>query len=275
MHTFAIDIPDNFNNLISIKTHALLLEAAALFRKLIEDMEKSDGAALDNQLHIEVAVSDDDVQLNLSTDESYTLTVETKSMTTTAYIFASTFFGARHGLETLSQLILWDDSINHMIVVDTVNIADSPAFAHRGIVLDTSRSYIELPLLRRMLDAMAYSKLNVFHWHITDTQSFPFVSNREPLLAMYGAYSADQTYRPQDIRQLVDYATVRGIKIVPEFDAPAHVGSGWEWGERYGLGPLALCINKQPWSDYCAEPPCGQLNPINDNIYQVLGNSIQ
>lgn len=234
-------------------------------------MEKSDDGVLDHQLLVEIAVSDDDVELSLSTDESYTLAVKTLATTTTAYIFARTFFGARHGLETLSQLILWDSRISNMIVVDTVNIVDAPVFAHRGIVVDTSRSYIELPLLRRMLDAMAYSKLNVFHWHITDTQSFPFESSREPLLAMYGAYSADQIYRPQEIRQLVDYATVRGIKIVPELDAPAHVGSGWEWGERNGMGPLALCINKQPWSDYCSEPPCGQLNPINDNVYQVLG----
>ena len=119
---------------------------------------------------------------------------------------------------------------------------------------------------------MSYDKLNVFHWHLTDTQSFPFVSNREPRMAMYGAYSSSKVYRPEDIRDIVHYATVRGVKVVPEFDAPAHVGSGWEWGPTYGLGHLVLCLNKQPWGDYCDEPPCGQLNPVNDNIYPILNN---
>ena len=119
---------------------------------------------------------------------------------------------------------------------------------------------------------MSYNKLNTFHWHLTDTQSFPFISSREPRLALYGAYSPGQVYRPEDIRDIVHYATVRGVKVVPEFDAPAHVGSGWEWGETNGMGQLALCINKQPWADYCDEPPCGQLNPVNENIYPILGN---
>lgn len=79
-------------------------------------------------------------------------------------------------------------------------------------------------------------------------------------------------YRPEDVAEIVRYAMVRGIKVVPEFDAPAHVGSGWEWGERYGLGKLALCVNQEPWQDYCVEPPCGQLNPINPNVYKILSN---
>ena len=119
---------------------------------------------------------------------------------------------------------------------------------------------------------MSHNKLNVFHWHLTDTHSFPFVSKREPMLTMYGAYSPSHIYRPEDIIDIVHFATVRGVKVIPEFDAPAHVGSGWEWGPSRGLGDLALCINKEPWTKYCVEPPCGQLNPVNDNIYPILGN---
>ena len=92
------------------------------------------------------------------------------------------------------------------------------------------------------------------------------------MLTMYGAYSPSHIYRPEDIIDIVHFATVRGVKVIPEFDAPAHVGSGWEWGPSRGLGDLALCINKEPWTKYCVEPPCGQLNPVNDNIYPILGN---
>jgi len=119
---------------------------------------------------------------------------------------------------------------------------------------------------------MAYNKLNVFHWHLTDAHSFPFVSEREPLMAAYGTYSAGQMYRPDDIRRIVHHATVRGVKVVPELDAPAHVGSGWEWGESRGLGQLVLCAREEAWAEYCGSPPCGFLNPINENVYRVLGN---
>ncbi|EFX61848.1 hypothetical protein DAPPUDRAFT_337961, partial [Daphnia pulex] len=225
------------------------------------------------------------VRLAMETQESYNLHVKTifataatpasPRSTTSVSITATTFFGARHAIETLSQIMAWDKTLESMIMLTDANISDSPAFVHRGLIIDTSRNFVSVPVIKKIIDGMSYDKLNVFHWHLTDSQSFPFVSTREPRLALYGAYSSDQVYQPEDIKELVHYATVRGVKIVPEFDAPGHVGSGWEWGERAGMGQLALCLNIEPWHDYCAEPPCGILNPINDNIYSVLSNIYQ
>lgn len=50
-------------------------------------------------------------------------------------------------------------------------------------------------------------------------------------------------YTPENITDLVNYATVRGVKVIPELDAPAHCGNGWQFGDEDGLGSLALCIN--------------------------------
>lgn len=61
-------------------------------------------------------------------------------------------------------------------------IRDRPAYPHRGLMLDTARNFIPVPDILRTIDAMASSKLNVFHWHITDTQSFPMESPRVPQL---------------------------------------------------------------------------------------------
>jgi hexosaminidase len=237
------------------------------------------------QINIVVSITSGEARLGMETSESYNLYVSTKfatvaapnspSSTTTVTITAQTFFGARHAIETLSQIMAWDDSLESMIMLTAANISDSPAFVHRGLLIDTSRNFVAVPVIKKIIDAMSYDKLNVFHWHLTDTHSFPFVSTREPRLALYGAYSPSKVYRPEDIKELVHYATVRGVKIVPEFDAPAHVGSGWEWGERAGMGQLALCVNKEPWPTYCVEPPCGILNPVNDNIYSVLSNIYQ
>lgn len=48
------------------------------------------------------------------------------------------------------------------------------------------------------------------------------------------------------------------------------IGNGWNWGPKYGLGDLAVCVNQQPWRSYCIQPPCGQLNPANHLLFGVL-----
>jgi len=91
-----------------------------------------------------------------------------------------------------------------------------------------------------------------------------------PKMTYYGAYSAEEIYTQDDVQDLVFYGIIRGVRVLPELDAPAHAGNGWNWGSDVGQGNLAVCINAEPWTTYCIEPPCGQLNPINDNLYSVL-----
>ncbi|MCE2155641.1 family 20 glycosylhydrolase, partial [Streptococcus thermophilus] len=120
------------------------------------------------------------------------------------------------------------------------------------------------------------NKMNAFHWHITDSASFPFYSNRQPQMAYYGAYSPRKVYHPQDISEIVHYGRLRGIMVIPELDAPAHTNAGWTWGEKEGKGKLVLCTNNEkqadlPWFELSKEPPSGQLNPVNPEVYSVLG----
>jgi N-acetyl-beta-hexosaminidase len=91
-------------------------------------------------------------------------------------------------------------------------------------MLDTSRHYFSVESIKRTLVAMSHSKLNRFHWHLTDSQSFPFVSKYYPELAKYGAYSSNEVYTRDDMRDIANFAQVRGIQILPEIDAPAHAG---------------------------------------------------
>ena len=63
---------------------------------------------------------------------------------------------------------------------------------------------------------------------------------------------------------------IRGVRVLPELDAPAHSGNGYQWGEEEGLGKLAVCVNRDPWEKYCVEPPCGQMNLANPNLYDVV-----
>ncbi|KAK8384207.1 hypothetical protein O3P69_009152 [Scylla paramamosain] len=209
--------------------------------------------------------------LSPHTREAYTLSITTQELTTRPVIFATDFFGARHALETLSQLVVSDEDTGLLKVVKTAAVTDAPAFAYRGLLVDTSRNFVTVAALRRTVDAMAASKLNTLHWHITDSHSFPLALHSLPNMAYYGAYSARQVYTPAQVRDLVQYARVRGVRVLPELDAPAHVGNGWQWAEKEGLGRLAVCVNQEPWQQYCEEPPCGQLNPSLNATYSLLG----
>uniref|UniRef100_A0A182NN29 beta-N-acetylhexosaminidase n=1 Tax=Anopheles dirus TaxID=7168 RepID=A0A182NN29_9DIPT len=227
-------------------------------------------------LLIKLDVTSTSTDLNWSTDESYKLTVSLEHADTpVAMIQANTVFGARHGCETLLQLFaVVNDNLNSanasLHILSRAVIVDRPIYAHRGLLLDTARNFIPLKSLKRHLEAMAASKMNVFHWHMTDTQSFPLQLDRVPEMVSYGAYDTDAVYSPKDVKEIVKYAKSRGIRVIIEIDAPAHAGNGWQWGPSKGLGDLGVCINKQPWRNFCIEPPCGQLNPANPNLYDVL-----
>ncbi|KAF9801356.1 hypothetical protein SFRURICE_002996, partial [Spodoptera frugiperda] len=203
-------------------------------------------------------------EFSLDMDESYSLRIEVTSDTINATIKGGTFFGVRHGLETLSQLVVYDDIRNQMLIVRDVSISDKPVYPYRGILLDTARNFYTIDAIKATIDAMAAVKLNTFHWHITDSQSFPFEMSKRPELTRLGAYSPFKVYTKNDIAEVVEYALVRGVRVLPEFDAPAHVGEGWE-----DTG-LTVCFKASPWRHYCVEPPCGQLNPTREELYEYL-----
>lgn len=257
---------------------SLLEQAYNIFKSNIQALIGDDQEAWSikadiNKFIIKVLVSSATHKtLNLNTDESYNLTVYPMDGDLVATIRSKSYFGARHGLETLSQLI-WSDDTSDGVILKTLKgatIQDAPVFPYRGLMLDTARQFFSVDSLKRVLIGMSACKLNVFHWHLTDSQSFPFDSPRRPQMAKYGASSPEMVYTAEDVKDVVEFARVRGIRVIMEIDTPAHAGNGWNWGPEHGLGKLALCVNQQPWSLYCGEPPCGQLNPDNPNIYLVL-----
>ncbi|CAB3360961.1 Hypothetical predicted protein [Cloeon dipterum] len=228
-------------------------------------------------LEVKITVEDPTIgHLEWGTDESYSLKMDsgtTEGGAVTAEIRAATVFGARHGLETLAQLMTkgGSDSGFFYLLSGAEIVNDKPAFTHRGISLDTARHFISLPAIKRTLDVMGRCKLNVLHLHLTDSHSFPLVSKAVPELSTWGAYSDAETYTLEQLAELSAYAMARGVRLIPELDAPAHAGQGWQWGPEKGMGELAVCVGQQPWRQLCIQPPCGQLNPANQNVYAILG----
>ena len=198
---------------------------------------------------LEVFVASADEALALATSERYSLSVRGDGGG--ARLEADTVFGAMRGLETFSQLVGFD-AASGLFLARVAEVADAPRFAHRGALVDTSRHFEPVAALRAFLDAMAYNKLNVLHWHVVDDESFPFFSQTFPNLTAAGAYNAPATthvYSRADVAGLVAYAKARGIRVVAEFDASRSC--------RRRLLPVAYgrAAVSMPWRKLTSPPP--------------------
>ena len=72
----------------------------------------------------------------------------------------------------------------------------------------------------RTIRAMSYNKLNVFHWYIADSRSFPIVLPSEPELAKKGSYGPKMQYSPSDVQAIVEYGMQYGVRVMPEINVP-------------------------------------------------------
>lgn len=147
------------------------------------------------------------------------------------------------------MLVVTDDTL---LRINTTAISDAPRFSHRGLLLDTSRHYMTPFTINQVLDGMSYNKLNVFHWHIVDDQSFPFQSAAYPELSAQGAYHPSMVYTPADVQKVIEDARLRGIRVMVEIDTPGHTRS---WGISH---PEILTA--------CQGDLLGKYGPLNPTI---------
>ncbi|KAG5323132.1 HEXB hexosaminidase, partial [Acromyrmex heyeri] len=194
-------------------------------------------------------------------NESYKLEINKTS--SVAVLWAESEWGILRGLETFSQLLA-PSGDGPSLKVKCQTILDEPKLPHRGLLLDTSRHYLPLSDILLTLDAMSYNKLNVLHWHIVDDNSFPYQSTRYPDLSAKGAYHHLMIYTPNDVQKVVNYARLRGIRVMSEFDTPGHTRS---WGVAYPE-LLTTCY------DSTGKPNgiLGPMDPTNPKVYEFVQN---
>ncbi|EJD50624.1 N-acetylhexosaminidase [Auricularia subglabra TFB-10046 SS5] len=189
--------------------------------------------------------------------ESYNLTVPADG--SDASLVAPTSLGLLRGLTTFEQLWYTLDADTYAVQTPLA-IADAPAFPYRGFMLDTARNFFPVADIKRTLDAMSWVKMNVFHWHAVDSQSFPLVIEGFEELADKGAYSPSRKYSVADVQDVVSYATARGVDVIMEIDSPGHMSV-----IAKSHPTMMACVESQPWSSFAAEPPSGQLRLASDD----------
>lgn len=191
----------------------------------------------------------------LGDDESYSLKISDRQ----AKLTAPTTVGAMRGLETLLQLLEADKDGFYF---PAVSISDRPRFAWRGLMIDSARHYEPMEVLKRNLDAMAAVKLNVLHWHLTEDQGFRVESKKLPELHQTG--SDGLFYTQDEVREIINYAAARGIRVMPEFDMPGHATSWLVSHLEIASAPGPYKIERQPG---IFDPT---LDPTNEKTYKLL-----
>ncbi len=174
--------------------------------------------------------------------ESYQMLVSPDSISITA----ATEQGVLYALQTLRQMMRMDATpdardIKRTWQVPAVKIADQPAFSYRGLHLDVSRHMMPVDFIKKYIDLLAFYKMNRFHWHLTDDQGWRIEIKKYPRLQDIAAWR-DQTlvghyreepdvydrrryggyYTQLQVKEIVAYATERGVMVIPEIEMPGH-----------------------------------------------------
>ena len=154
-------------------------------------------------------------------------------------IFAENAAGFFYGTQTLRQLL--DDSAielaglridepdQYRLSLPACSISNQPAFAWRGLLLDASRHFWTPDQVKRVIDQLAYHKMNVLHWHLTDDQVWRLAIASRPELAEKASWRIEPDgsryggfYTAQQVQDIVAYAAERHVMVVPEIEMPGH-----------------------------------------------------
>ena len=242
------------------------------------------------KIHLCLVLPDDN-------DESYELVSDKKGVRITAHSYR----GIINGIATLRQLL--PPVVKVQYDVPAVTIKDSPNFHWRGLMLDPVRHFFSVEETKRLLDEMALYKLNKFHWHLSDNEGFRMEVKAYPGLTsdtvawrrfnshdrqcldraskennpsmlipwkffkevpgygeLYGGY-----YSQNEIRDVVQYAAVRGIDIIPEIDMPGHNGAAcycYKWLSCTQNGVEPLCLGRNSTIEFAEK--------VYDEVFQLF-----
>lgn len=176
--------------------------------------------------------------------EGYRLQVKPSGIVLTAQAPAGIFYGVQTLLQMLPPEIKGKEVLpgNKKWMIPCADITDRPRFGWRGVMLDVSRHWFTKEEVKKLIDEIAEYKLNVFHWHLTDDQGWRIEIKSLPKLTEIGAWRAPRVgqwwhrerqqpgekatyggfYTQEDIKEVLEYAAQRYVRVIPEIDVPGH-----------------------------------------------------
>ncbi len=199
-------------------------------------------------------------------NEGYTLTTNPDNI----IIEANELNGLFYGIQTLRQLLPVEIESKKEVEsvewkVPCVEINDKPEFVWRGLNLDCCRHFMGKDFIKRYIDLLAYHKMNVLHWHLTEDQAWRIEIKKYPELTIKGAWRTYDDgsvyggfYSQDDIKEIVKYAASRFVTVVPEIEMPGHstaaiscypeiscTGGPFEVGTLWGIYSDVYCAGNE------------------------------
>jgi hexosaminidase len=148
------------------------------------------------------------------------------------------------------------------LVIPALAIIDKPRFPWRGMNFDCCRHFMSKDFVKRYIDLLAYYKMNIFHWHLTEDQGWRIEIKKYPKLTSIGAWRTEADgkvyggfYTQEDIKEVVAYAAERFVNIVPEIEMPGHSTAALASYPQFSCtgGPFKVETNWGVFKDiYCA-----------------------
>jgi hexosaminidase len=192
--------------------------------------------------------------------EGYLLSVNDKRVEIRASAAAGAFYGVQTLLGMLPAEVVSPKSVSGVKwFVAGVEIRDTPNFSWRAFMLDEARNFKGEKEVKKLLDAMARCKMNVFQWHLTDDQGWRIEIKKYPKLTQVGSTRKDTQiggwksplrsgkthagfYTQEQIKRIVAYAAKRHITIVPEIGMPGHASAAIASYPQLGMGDKKIDV---------------------------------
>ena len=182
------------------------------------------------------------LEVNASLDlphEGYRLTVDEHGVLITGKDRGGLFYGIQTLLQLLPPRVYSDNLVRDVIwTVPFIRITDYPRFQYRGMMLDVSRQFFDAATVKQYIDWLSMHKMNKFHWHLSDDQGWRIEIKHYPALTTKGAWRGPNEllepsygsgekryggfYTQKEVKEIVRYAAIRNIEIIPEIDIPGH-----------------------------------------------------
>lgn len=173
--------------------------------------------------------------------EEYRIQVKTSGI----QICAAKEIGVVWALTTLGQMMDEEGRVR------CCRIEDAPRYSHRGLLLDCVRHFFKVEEVKKVIEEISRVKMNVLHWHLSDDHGFRIESHKYPLLH---EQCKTEYYTQEEIREVVEYAGIRGVEIIPEIEMPGHTtgilaaypqyscsGQQVTLAKSGGIYPIVLC----------------------------------
>lgn len=174
-------------------------------------------------------------------DEGYLLSVTPKHIRIKATNSKGFFYGVQTILQLLPTNIYKAAPASSTIwKIPVCEIFDKPRFEWRGMHLDVGRHFFPVDFIKKYIDIIAMHKMNTFHWHLTEDQGWRIEIKKYPELTSisskrketiveknFDPYVGDGIpyegfYTQEEVKEIVEYARLRQIKVVPEIEMPGH-----------------------------------------------------